>query len=195
MFKILTVKDSVRVPPAKFGMDINAAIKQSLQEQVEGKLDPEVGVFLAVTEIQNVAGGDILPEDGAIYYQAEFKVLAYVPEVNEVVMGEVVDVAEFGAFARIGPIDGLIHVSQVMDDKVAYNPKMFTFTGKKNNLKLKQGDMVRARIASVSLGKGGRSKIALTMRQPILGSMEWIERAKKGAKPEKPERAERKEKK
>jgi DNA-directed RNA polymerase subunit E' len=194
MFKILTVKGSVRVPPAKFGQDINAAIKQSLQEQVEGKLDPEVGVFLAVTEILNVAGGDILPEDGAIYYQAEFKALAYVPEVNEVVMGEVVDVAEFGAFARIGPIDGLIHVSQVMDDKVAYNPKMFTFTGKKNNLKLKQGDLVRARIASVSLGKGGRSKIALTMRQPILGAMEWIEKAKK-AKPEKPERHEKKEKK
>jgi len=178
MFKILSVKGSVRVPPVKFGMDINVAIKQSLQEQVEGKLDPDIGVMLAVTEITNVTGGDILPEDGAIYYQAEFRVLAYVPEINEVVMGEVVDVAEFGAFARIGPIDGLIHVSQVMDDKVAYNPKLFTFTGKKNGMKLKQGDLVRARIASVSLGKGGRSKIALTMRQPLLGSMEWIEKGK-----------------
>lgn len=187
MFKILTVRGSVRVPPSKFGADINEAIKKSLQEQVEGKLDPEIGVFLVVTDISNVTGGDILPEDGAIYYQAEFKVLTYVPEVNEIVMGEVVDVAEFGAFARIGPIDGLIHVSQVMDDKVSYNPKMFTFTGKKTGLKLKQGDIVRARIASVSLGKGGRSKIALTMRQPILGAMEWIEKAKK-ARTEKPEK-------
>ena len=186
MFKILAVKDSVRVPPAKFGMDINVAIKQSLQEQVEGRLDPEVGVFLAVTEIKEVTGGDILPEDGAIYYEAEFSVLTYVPEVNEVVMGEIVDVAEFGAFARIGPIDGLIHVSQVMDDKVAYNPKMFTFTGKKDGLKLKQGDIVRARIASVSLGKGGRSKIALTMRQPMLGAMEWVEKGKKAKEPTKP---------
>lgn len=184
MYKILTVRDTVRVPPAKFGMDINAAIKQSLQEQVESKLDPEIGVFLAVTDILNVSEGEILPEDGAIHYTAEFKVLAFIPEVNEVVMAEVVDITAFGAFARIGPLDALVHVSQVMDDKVTYNEKLATLVGKKDGQKLQQGAIIRARVASVSLGKGGRSKIALTMRQPHMGAVEWIEKEKKSKRKE-----------
>jgi DNA-directed RNA polymerase subunit E' len=184
MYKILTVRDTVRVPPAKFGIDMNTAIKQSLQEQVESKLDPDIGVFLAVTDILNVSEGEILPEDGAIHYTAEFKVLSFAPEVNEVVMGEVVDITAFGAFSRIGPLDALVHVSQVMDDKVSYNEKLMTLIGSKTAQKLQQGAIIRARVASVSLGKGGRSKIALTMRQPSMGAVEWIEKDKKKVKKE-----------
>jgi len=179
VFKILSVRDEARVPPTKFGMEMNDAIKQSLQEQIEGKLDPDIGVFLAVTEILSIGEGKILPEDGAIYYPAEFKVLSYSPEMNEIVMGEVVDVTEFGAFTRIGPIDALIHVSQVMDDKISYNSKSAVFIGKKTGKKLEEGDLVRGRVVGLSLGKGGRSKVALTMRQPSLGAIDWIEKDKK----------------
>jgi DNA-directed RNA polymerase subunit E' len=178
MFKILTIKDEVRVPPTKFDLDINEAVKKSLQEQIEGKLNVDIGVFLAVTEVLSVGEGKIIPEDGAIFYPAEYKVLVYHPEINEIVIGEVVDITEFGAFVRIGPLDGLVHISQIMDDKISYDAKNAIITGRKTSFKLKEGDTIRARIVSVSLGKG-RSKIALTMRQPYLGSLEWIEREKK----------------
>ncbi len=42
--------------------------------------------------------------------------LTYMPFVEEVVAGEVTELAEFGAFVRIGPIDGLVHVSQITND-------------------------------------------------------------------------------
>lgn len=181
MFKTLTVKDEVRVPPVKFDLELDQAVKESLQEQIEGKLNADIGVFLVVTDILSVGDGKIIPEDGAIYYPAEFKVLVYKPELNEIVMGEVVDITEFGAFTRIGPLDALVHVSQIMDDKISYDAKNAIFTGKKTGIKLKEGDLIRARIVGVSLGKG-RSKISLTMRQPHLGAMNWIEKDKKKRK-------------
>lgn len=183
MFKILTVKDEVRVPPVKFGLDLNQSVKESLQEQVEGRLNPDIGVFLSVTEILSVGEGKIIPEDGAIYYLVEFKILTYMPEINEIVLGEVVDITEFGAFTRVGPLDALIHVSQIMDDKISYDSKNSVFVGKKTGNKLKEGDIVRARIVGISLGKG-RSKISLTMRQPLLGSIDWLDREKKKKKKE-----------
>ena len=149
----MTIKDMVRVPPTKFGVDMDEAIRESLMEQVEGRIDPDVGVLLAITDIKGVSGGEILPEDGAIFYEATFDVLSYAPEVNEMVLGEVVDVTAFGAFVRIGPIDALTHISQVMDDKVSYNDKQSVLIGRKNNQKIKIGDIVRGRVASVSLGK------------------------------------------
>ena len=178
MFKTVTIKDNVRVLPAKFGLEINDAIKESLQETIEGKIYPELGVLLAVTDVMEVGEGSIVPEDGAIHYPAQFKVLVYRPEINEMVLGEVVDVTEFGAFTRIGPIDALVHVSQVMDDKMAYDPKNSVFTGKKTGNKLQEGNIVRARVVGVSLSKG-RSKISLTMRQPCMGALDWIEKDKK----------------
>ncbi|MCX6816041.1 MAG: DNA-directed RNA polymerase [Candidatus Aenigmarchaeota archaeon] len=184
MFKILTVKDEIRVPPTKFDLELSEAVKASLQEQIEGKINPDIGVFLAVTEVLTVGEGNIIPEDGAIYYPVEYKMLAYMPEINEMVLGEVVDITEFGAFTRVGPLDALIHVSQIMDDKIAYDAKNAVFTGKKTGYKLKEGDIVRARIVGVSLGKG-RSKISLTMRQPLLGAVDWLEREKKRKKKEK----------
>ena len=145
MFKILTVKDEVRVPPTKFSLETKQAIKESLQDSIEGKLDPEAGVYLVVMDILEVGEGSIVPEDGAIFYPSEFKVLVFKPEVNEVVNGVVVDITEFGAFTRIGPLDALIHVSQIMDDKVSYDQKNAIFSGKKSSAKLKEGDIVRIR--------------------------------------------------
>ncbi|MBI4895061.1 MAG: DNA-directed RNA polymerase [Candidatus Aenigmarchaeota archaeon] len=182
MFKILTVRDKVRVTPEKFGSDVMESIKQSIQEQIEGKLNQNIGMFLATTEIIDVSEGEILPEDGAIHYTVEFKILAYVPELNEVVLGEVVDAAEFGAFVRIGPFDAMVHVSQMMEDKVSYNEKTFTFVGKKSGKKLQKEDMVRTRVVGVSLGKSGRNKVSLTMRQPCLGTLADIEKGKKTKK-------------
>lgn len=184
MFKILTVKDEVRVPPVKFDLELDNAVKESLQDQIEGKINADIGVFLVVTDILSVGDGKIIPEDGAIYYPVEFKILIYKPELNEIVTGEVVDVTEFGAFTRIGPLDALVHVSQIMDDKISYDAKNATFTGKKTGIRLREGDLIRARIVGVSLGKG-RSKISLTMRQPHLGAMDWIEKDKRMKKKEK----------
>jgi DNA-directed RNA polymerase subunit E' len=178
IFKILTIKDEVRVPPVKFDLELEQSVKESIQESMEGKLNPDIGVFLAVTDIVSVGEGKIVPEDGAIHYPTEFRMIAYRPELNEIVTGEVVDITEFGAFTRIGPLDALVHVSQIMDDKISYDSKNMIFTGKKTGNKLKEGDIIRARVVGVSLGKG-RSKISLTMRQHGLGSIEWIEKEKK----------------
>jgi len=186
MFKILTVKDTVRVPPVHFDLELKDAVKKSLQQHVEGKIDPQVGVFLVVTDVVSVGEGEIVPEDGAIFYPAEFMVLTYLPELNEITLGEVVDITEFGAFTRIGPLDALVHVSQIVDDKISYDSKNSMLTGRKTGNNLKEGDVVRCRIVGVSLGKG-RTKISLTMRQPTLGPLAWIEKDKrKGKKEERP---------
>ncbi|MCD6092922.1 MAG: DNA-directed RNA polymerase [Candidatus Aenigmarchaeota archaeon] len=181
MFKILNVTDTVRVQPKYFGMKIEDAITESLREQVEGKLDPDIGVFLVVTNVLEFGKGTIEPGDPSIHYPATFEVLTYIPEEREVVYGVVIDIAEFGAFVRIGPMDAMVHVSQILNDRVVYDQKNSMFTGKRTGKKLQIGDVVRARIVSVSLGKT-RTKLGLTMRQPMLGSLKWIEAEKKKRK-------------
>ncbi|NOX71459.1 MAG: DNA-directed RNA polymerase [Candidatus Micrarchaeota archaeon] len=181
MYKIFDVEDRVRVGPDKFILDAEDAIKASLEEKWEGIVERDVGIVLAVTEIKEIGEGIILPGDGAIYYPVDFKVLSYLPEQHEVVKGEVIDVTEFGAFVNIGPLDGMVHMSQLLDDFVSYDMKNATFTGKKTKRVIKEGDLVKARIISISLAKG-EYKIGLTMRQPGLGGLNWKEEKKDAKK-------------
>lgn len=178
MYKLLTIEDKIRVAPRKFGMKTEGAIKSSLEEAWEGMIDKKLGVILAITSVHQIGEGKIFPSDGSIYFPVTFQALVYQPELHEVVVGTVIDVTEFGAFLRMGPIDGMVHVSQIMDDYVSYDSKNAQFTGGKSKRVLKTGDIMRARIISVSM-EGNQFKIGLTSRQPGLGALDWIEKERK----------------
>jgi len=181
MYRIVTVEDKVRVPPTKLNLKVKDAVKQSIQETYEGALDPRLGVILACTEVENVGDGKIIPGNPGVFYDTIFKLLTFKPELHELVCGEVIDNTEFGSFVRIGPMDGLIHISQLMDDFVSFDNKNSTFLGKESKRTLKEGDLTRARIIAVSFGKE-ENKIGLTMRQPMLGALSWIEEEKRKLK-------------
>lgn len=172
MYKLITIEDVVRVPPSKLGIPVKSSVKQSLQEQMEGVMDKEIGVVVAVTNVRSVGEGKLLPGDGSIHYVATFDVLAYYPAMYEIIGGEVIDITEFGAFVRMGPLDGLVHISQVMDDFVSYDGKNSMFLGKDSKRTIKEGDNVKARVITVSLGRNDY-KIGLTMRQSGLGVVDW----------------------
>jgi len=183
---VFEVKERVRVAPEKFSLALEDAVKESLEEKWEGMIEKNVGIVLAVISVEDIGEGIIMPGDGAIYYDATFKILSYLPEEHEVVKGEAIDVTEFGIFVRLGPVDGMIHVSQIMDDFLSYDSKNAVFFGKKTKRKIKEGDTVIARIISISL-VGNQYKIGLTTRQPGLGVPEWYKEEKKESKEEKKE--------
>jgi DNA-directed RNA polymerase subunit E' len=177
MYQIIEAKEVIAVPATKFDMDVEESVKESLQEKFEGNITNDTGVCLGITTIDNIGEGKILPGDPSAHYDVTFKILCWMPKNQEIVEGEVVDITEWGVFVRIGPIDGLIHISQVMDDYVSYDDKNAQLVGKESKRVLKVKDKVRARIISVSLKE--QNKIGLTMRQPFLGNQKWVIAAEK----------------
>ncbi|MEK6840034.1 MAG: DNA-directed RNA polymerase [Nanoarchaeota archaeon] len=190
MFYEIEVKGHVRVPPILFKEDIKEAITKELNKKYDGTITKLLGVIMGVTEIVRIGEGIIIPGDGAAYYDTQFKVLAFRPELQEVVPGKVMEISDFGAFVNIGPLDGMVHISQAMDDYVSFS-KSNSLTGKESKRTLKIGDMCRARIIAVSYKDMANPKIGLTMRQPGLGKEEWLEEDKK--KKEKESKKEEKE--
>lgn len=173
MFYALKVKDHVRVPPAKFGLDLKEAVLESVKEKFTGFISQDLGIVIDVTEVSDVGEGIIIPGDGANYYDAEFEVLSYIPEMQEVIVGVVRDVADFGAFLNLGPIDGMVHVSQSMNDYVSVT-KDKVLQGKESNRVLKVGDKCLARMVAISYKDRANPRFGLTMRQAGLGKLEWV---------------------
>jgi DNA-directed RNA polymerase subunit E' len=78
---------------------------------------------------------------------------------------------------EIGPLDGLLHISQITDEYISYDEKNAKLVTKETGRTLGEGDKLRARLVAISLNERdpSDSKIGLTMRQPGLGKLEWIE--------------------
>lgn len=180
MYKTVTVEDTVRVPPKRFGEDLVKVIKSELNETIAGRVDKPIGVIIAVTDVREHKEGRIILGDGAVYYDVVFDLLAFQPQVHEVVDGIVTELIEFGVFVNFGPMDGLIHVSQIAESFMSYDAKNKVFSDKESSRSMRVGDVVRARIVTVSMrDRVSASKVGLTMRQPYLGKLEWLEKDRK----------------
>ncbi len=177
MYARVKVRDTVRVPPNRLDEDLEEVIEDLLWEQFEGRLDSEYGMVIGIESIDNIGEGRIIEGDGGVYFDVEFTAITFKPLMQEVVEGEVVEVVEFGAFVSIGPLDALLHRSQIMDDYIVYDEKNERLIGKETKKTIDKGDLVRARIVALSLKEKdpAKSKIGLTMRQPWLGNLKWID--------------------
>lgn len=187
MFYKLKVQDHIRVPPDQFDKELKDAIFSQVRRKYDGFISKSLGVVLDVASVEEVGDGVIIPGDGAAYYSSVFSLIVFRPELQETMFGVIKDIADFGAFMTIGPIDGMIHISQTMNDYVSFT-KDKVLQGKDSNRTLKTLDVCKARVIAVSYKDVTNPKIGLTMRQQGLGKTDWItEDANKAAAPAKAE--------
>jgi len=176
MFYLTDVEDYVRVEPKLFGLPTIEAVDKQLRETYADYYDKELGRVVAVIEISEVGEGVIIPGDGAAYYDSKFKLLIWKPELQELVYGIISEITNFGAFIEMGVMRGMIHISQTMNDYVSFS-KANSLLGKASKRGLKSGDLCMARVVAIS-HKGNEPKLGLTMRQPGLGKLEWVQEDK-----------------
>ena len=175
MFKVVTIRDVVRVEPKYLGHELKEIVTEILRKKYERTVDKDLGIILAIWNVRDIGEGYIPLGDGASYHEVTFDCLCFLPKLHEVIEGKVTDIVEFGAFINIGPIDALVHISQITDDFLSFDRRANLLVGKETGKKLKIGDNVRARIVAVSLkGTVPETKIGLTMRQPGLGKLAWL---------------------
>ena len=174
MYYKIELKDHIRVPPNMFDLDMEEAVIKRIKKKYDGFISNDLGIVIDVCNLNEIGEGVIIPGDGSLYYEANFEILSFKPELQEVIVGRIKDIVDFGAFITLGPIDGMIHVSQTMDDFVRFS-KEKTLAGKESKRSLKINDVCRARIIAVSFKDPLNPKLGLTMRQQGLGRLDWIE--------------------
>ncbi len=181
MYVIASKEDVVRIPPQLLGEDFTKLSERLTQESFQNKVEADGSYTVLVRNIEHLGEGRIIHGDGAVYQKVKFDALMFRPMVHEVVEGHICEVLKFGAFVRFGPLDGLLHISQIMDDRIDVDVDGRRLLGKDTKRELRVGDAVRTRIVSLSINERSprESKIGLTMRQPGLGKLEWIEEDRK----------------
>ena len=196
MYAMMKVEDTIRILPERFGENLDEVVSEIVQKSFEGTMRKDHGIIIAANNIKAVGDGIIIHGDGAMYQKVAFDALMFKPKLQEIVDGIICEIVEFGAFCHIGPIDALIHMSQIMNDYVEVDAENEIISGKEKKMTLKTGDPIRARIVAVSMNElsARESKIGLTMRQPALGAHEWLKEPKKEEKGKEEEKDKKKKK-
>ena len=183
MFYKVRVKDFIRVPPSMFDSTKEEAVLKNIKDSYESFVSKKLGFVINVINIHEIKEGTIVPGDGAGFYETEFDLLTFKPELNELVYGKIRDITDFGAFVDLGGSEGMVHISQSMDDFVSFS-KEKVLQGRKTSQTLKVNDKCKARIIAVSYKDLKNPKIGLTMRQEGLGKLEWLQEQTKSKKKE-----------
>ena len=186
MYVIIEDEYIARIPPEKLGFDYDEAVMNVSKVSLEGRLldfkdatDERIlgkCYVVSIMDVQKVGEGTIVHGDGGVYQSVKYKALAFYPEMQEIVEGVVVSIQNFGAFIKFGPFEGLLHKSQIMDDRIDVDLANQRFVGKETKRDIKIGDRVRIRIVALNLNSSTLedSKIGFTMKQSGLGKPDWL---------------------
>ncbi len=175
MFKLISLSTKCEIPPFLFSQPKAVSARIILSEEYEGIITRDYGFIIAIVDVIDVGPGIIIPGNANTFHQVEFTILSFKPNLGDVVEGDIVELVDFGAFCRLGPLDGLVHVSQICDDYISYEQVGNRFIGKETGKILEVNNEVRTKVIAVSLGTGRSGKLGLTMRQKFLGKYDWIE--------------------
>lgn len=181
MYRIIEKQETVSIPPDELEADYEEVVTELTKNTFEGTVGKNKDMVISASEVVTEGQGFIVHGDGNVYQRVRFNALVFTPKIYEIVNGIVVEVLKFGAFIRFGPLEGLLHISQIMDERVDVDLANERLVGRESEKELKVGDLVRLRVVTCSINERNpkQSRIGFTMRQSGLGKLDWLEKERK----------------
>ncbi len=185
MFYEVVLRDKIRIPPSMLNMDISDAALSIVRDLYERRFIKDVGFVLLIEKAKIEKEGVVIPGDPYIYYEVSFTSVVFCLSVNEVMRGFVKDIVDFGAFVSLGPLEGLLHISQISSSRYIFDKKTKSLVSQKEKKVVKKGDVLLVKVSTISWKSTiPDTKVGVTMRSPGLYNEEWKKQKKKKKKEE-----------
>jgi len=139
----------VRIPPDRLGDEVDTVVNELAHTGFEGKFD-KGQLTVLVTNISPVGVGRIIHGTGRLP-EGELRGAGVPSRDTGSGAGHRLRGAQVRRLRAHRPVDGLLHISQIMDDRVEVNEASNRLVGKDTKKELKVGDQVRARIVAISI--------------------------------------------
>jgi DNA-directed RNA polymerase subunit E' len=175
MYYLTRIRETIRIPPNRFGQPIDEVILDISRTKNETTIGADIGMIVAILNVNQISPGRIVPGDGATFHDVEYEAITFKPLDDEVSEGEVVETTKFGFFMRIGCTDALAHISQIADEYFQISSRASgVLVGRESGRSIRPGDLVRGRIITATVDHVSM-KIAVTMKGEGLGLKTWID--------------------
>nr|CAG4641197.1 EOG090X0DHL [Eulimnadia texana] len=196
MFLLAEMKQTVRVLPEKFNVELVKAIGDELNRKLANKVVLNVGLCIALWDITKQEESYILPGDGASHTKVHFRYVVFRPFMEQVIIGKVKNSSREGVQVTLGFFDDIYisaenmqHPSRFDENEHLWLWEYQTDEGK-HDLYMDVGEEIRFRVIAETFtdttptgpktetAEGERSEnkpysIAATINEPGLGLLSW----------------------
>ncbi|RDD44291.1 DNA-directed RNA polymerase II subunit RPB7 [Trichoplax sp. H2] len=147
MFFHVTLEHEITLHPRYFGPNLLDTVRRKLFSEVEGTCSGKHGFVIAVTIIDKVGVGKILPNSGFVVYPVRYKAIVFKPFPGEVVDGIVTQLNKVGLFVEVGPLTCFISKHSIPRD-MFFDPNGNPpcFRTEDEDMIVQTGDEVRLKI-------------------------------------------------
>jgi len=121
MFVNVKMKDTVRISPHLFHLDSTDAIRESLNIKFANKVVHNVGLCIALWDIEKIEDSYIFPGDGATHTVVHFRYVVFRPFVDEILVGRIKSCSKDGLHVTLGFFDDIVIPSDSLQ-----NPSKFS---------------------------------------------------------------------
>ncbi|XP_060573269.1 DNA-directed RNA polymerase III subunit RPC8-like [Ruditapes philippinarum] len=121
MFVLVEMKDTVRIQPWLFKLDPNEAIINELNKKFANKVVHNVGLCIALWDIQKMEESFIFPGDGAHHTIVQFRYVVFRPFVDEILLGKIKSCSKEGVCVSMGFFDDILIPADSMQDPTRFD--------------------------------------------------------------------------
>ncbi|XP_050529443.1 DNA-directed RNA polymerase II subunit RPB7-like isoform X6 [Daktulosphaira vitifoliae] len=186
MFFHIALEHEVLLHPKYFGPQLMESVKTKLYREVEGTCTGKYGFVIAVTHIDNIGSGLILPGQGLVVYSVKYKAIVFRPFKGEVLEAVVTQLNKVGMFADIGPLSCFIshhfrnlkkhinftfYIFQSIPNELQFCPNTSPpcYKSKEENIAIQPEDTIRLKIVGTRVDATGIFAIG-TLMDDYLGT-------------------------
>ncbi|KAH9286326.1 DNA-directed RNA polymerase II subunit RPB7 [Echinococcus granulosus] len=104
MFYHMQLEHEILLHPKYFGPNLIETVKAKLFSDIEGTCSGKYGFIVAVTNIDHIGAGMLLPGRGFVQYHIVYRAIVFRPFKGEVIDAVVTQINKVGVFAEAGPL-------------------------------------------------------------------------------------------
>jgi DNA-directed RNA polymerase III subunit RPC8 len=151
MFSLVTIKDSVRIPPVKVSSDLEESIIDELNAKFCNKVVPHCGLAISVFDLAQVGDPYVHQGEPSVAVSVVFRLIVFRPFNGEVLLGKVRSCDEQnGINVSLGFFDDILIPTALMPEGTRWDAQervwVWSFDG--NDMFIDLEEPVRFRILS-----------------------------------------------
>ena len=108
MFNLVSMTDTVKIPPWLFNVSLEDAVKVELNKRFANKVIHNVGLCICLFDVLKYEDSFIFPGDGSSHTKVHFRFIVFRPFINEVLIGTIKSCSREGVTVTLRFFDDIL---------------------------------------------------------------------------------------
>lgn len=169
------MEDTIRLDPSVLGLPTRQALEQEINRKYANRVLRDVGLFIALYDVQSCSDGQLKPGDGGVYTKVEFRLVSFMPFEGEVLVGWISRCTSEGINVRMEFFDNIFIPKTMLFEDSHFISKDQAWVWRMNGYELfmDTNEKIRFRVEQRKFDRQEGMQIIASCQVDGMGLLSW----------------------